>query len=66
MYIYIGVLIVLWVYSTACLSCIAMNQGRLYIPNVPMVDQLGNYQIHNFIPLCLFTNMFDVKKYIED
>ena len=63
-YLLIIVLIVICLYLIICLFCIGIN-GNFYIENMPMIDNIGTYQTYNFIPLCLFTNYFDKKIYIE-
>lgn len=39
--------------------------GNFYIQNMPIIDDLGTYQVYNFIPLCVFTNYFDKKIYVD-
>jgi hypothetical protein len=63
-YLCIFVLIVMWIYSSICLFCVGIS-GNCYIQNIPIIDNLGTYQVYNFIPLCMFTSYFDKKIYIN-
>lgn len=62
-YLFICGLIIIWIYSTVCLFFIGSNSGSLYIQCIPMIDNLGTYQVYNFIPLFMFTSYFNKKIY---
>lgn len=62
-YLFLVVLIIMWLYSTICLFLIGISSD-CYIQNMPMMDNLGTYQVYNFIPLCIFTSYFDKKIYV--
>lgn len=38
---------------------------NLYIESIPFEDEIGTYQVHNYIPTCMFTKCFDKKIYTE-
>jgi len=60
------ILIAMFIYSTTCLFLIGMSCD-FYMSSIPFEDIDGNYyQIHNFIPLCLFTNFFNKKIYLKN
>lgn len=64
-YLITFILLIIWLYSTICLFCMGIS-GNFYIENTPIIDNNGKtYQISNFIPLCIFTNYFDKKRYVD-